>query len=94
MHVEPGQDVLRGQLLFEDCNTPGVGHTAPGAGRVVQVNRGARRVLHDEDLTDHPTPEDVEYYMCGPPMMNDACKKMLHDLGVEPENIMLDDFGG
>ena len=52
------------------------------------------QVLHNEDLTDHPTPEDVEYYMCGPPMMNDACKKMLHDLGVEPENIMLDDFGG
>jgi len=52
------------------------------------------QVLYDEYLKDHPAPEDVEYYMCGPPMMNDACKKMLHDLGVEPENILLDDFGG
>ncbi len=52
------------------------------------------QVLHDEFLADHPAPEDLEYYMCGPPMMNDACKKMLNDLGVEPENIMLDDFGG
>ena len=52
------------------------------------------QVLHDEYLHDHPAPEDIEYYMCGPPMMNDACKKMLNDLGVEPESIMLDDFGG
>jgi Na+-transporting NADH:ubiquinone oxidoreductase subunit F len=52
------------------------------------------QVLYDHYLKDHPAPEEVEYYMCGPPMMNDACKKMLHDLGVEPENIMLDDFGG
>jgi Na+-transporting NADH:ubiquinone oxidoreductase subunit F len=37
--------------------------------------------------------EDVEYYMCGPPMMNQAVINMLLDLGVEPENIMLDDFG-
>lgn len=52
------------------------------------------QVLYDEYLKDHPAPEDVEYYMCGPPMMNDACKNMLHDLGVEPDNVMLDDFGG
>ncbi len=45
-------------------------------------------------LKDHPAPEDVEYYMCGPPMMNAAVIKMLKDLGVEDENIMLDDFGG
>ncbi len=51
------------------------------------------QVLHDNYLKDHPSPEDVEYYMCGPPMMNDACKQMLDDLGVEPENVMLDDFG-
>ncbi len=38
--------------------------------------------------------EDCEYYMCGPPMMNAAVIQMLTDLGVEPENIMLDDFGG
>lgn len=52
------------------------------------------QVLHDEYLKDHPAPEDCEYYMCGPPMMNEACKKMLDDLGVEPEDVMLDDFGG
>ena len=51
------------------------------------------QVLYDNYLKDHPTPEDVEYYLCGPPMMIEACKKMLDDLGVEPENVMLDDFG-
>lgn len=51
-------------------------------------------VLYDEYLKDHPAPEDCEYYMCGPPMMNAACIKMLKDLGVEDDNIMLDDFGG
>lgn len=51
-------------------------------------------VLYEEYLKDHPAPEDCEYYMCGPPMMNAAVIKMLLDLGVEPENIMLDDFGG
>ncbi len=52
------------------------------------------QVLYDNYLKDHPAPEDCEYYMCGPPMMNEACKKMLDDLGVEPEDVMLDDFGG
>lgn len=51
-------------------------------------------VLYEEYLKDHPAPEDCEYYMCGPPMMNAAVIKMLKDLGVEDENIMLDDFGG
>ncbi|MBA6412117.1 NADH:ubiquinone reductase (Na(+)-transporting) subunit F [Parahaliea sp. F7430] len=51
-------------------------------------------VLYEEYLKDHPAPEDCEYYMCGPPMMNAAVIQMLTDLGVEPENIMLDDFGG
>jgi Na+-transporting NADH:ubiquinone oxidoreductase subunit F len=51
-------------------------------------------VLYDRYLKDHPAPEDCEFYMCGPPMMNAACVKLLTDLGVEPENIMLDDFGG
>ncbi len=45
-------------------------------------------------LQEHPSPEDVEYYLCGPPMMNSAVINMLHDLGVEDENIALDDFGG
>ena len=51
-------------------------------------------VLLEEYLKDHPAPEDCEYYMCGPPMMNQAVINMLKDLGVEDENIMLDDFGG
>jgi Na+-transporting NADH:ubiquinone oxidoreductase subunit F len=51
-------------------------------------------VLYDEYLKDHPAPEDCEYYMCGPPMMNSAVIGMLEDLGVERENIFLDDFGG
>lgn len=51
-------------------------------------------VLLENYLKDHPAPEDCEFYMCGPPMMNAAVISMLEDLGVEPENIMLDDFGG
>ncbi len=51
-------------------------------------------VLYKNFLAQHPAPEDIEYYMCGPPMMNAAVIKMLEDLGVEQENIMLDDFGG
>ncbi len=51
-------------------------------------------VLLEEYLSKHPAPEDIEYYMCGPPMMNAAVFKMLEDQGVEPENILLDDFGG
>lgn len=51
-------------------------------------------VLYDEYLKDHEAPEDCEYYMCGPPMMTAAVIKMLKDLGVEDENILLDDFGG
>ncbi len=50
-------------------------------------------VLYDEYLSDHPAPEDCEYYICGPPMMNSAVVKMLKDLGVGDENILLDDFG-
>jgi Na+-transporting NADH:ubiquinone oxidoreductase subunit F len=52
------------------------------------------QVLLENYLQDHPAPEDCEYYMCGPPMMNNAVIQMLENLGVERENIMLDDFGG
>lgn len=52
------------------------------------------QVLHDEYLKDHPAPEDCEYYLCGPPIMNKCVIDMLIDLGVEREDIMLDDFGG
>jgi len=51
------------------------------------------QVVHDNYLKDHPAPEDIEYYLCGPPMMTTAVTNMLSDLGVEPENIMFDDFG-
>ena len=50
-------------------------------------------VLHDEYLKDHPAPEDIEYYMCGPGPMNKAVIAMLLSLGVDRENILLDDFG-
>lgn len=52
------------------------------------------QVLLDNYLNDHEAPEDCEFYMCGPPMMNAAVISMLHEMGVEDENIMLDDFGG
>ncbi len=52
------------------------------------------QVLLDNYLSTHPAPEDIEYYICGPPMMNAAVFKMLDDLGVEKENIAFDDFGG
>jgi Na+-transporting NADH:ubiquinone oxidoreductase subunit F len=51
-------------------------------------------VLLEQYLKDHPAPEDCEYYMCGPPMMNAAVINMLENMGVERENIFLDDFGG
>ncbi|PCI43914.1 MAG: NADH:ubiquinone reductase (Na(+)-transporting) subunit F [Moraxellaceae bacterium] len=50
-------------------------------------------VVHDNYLHDHLAPEDCEYYMCGPPMMTSAVISMLDELGVERENILLDDFG-
>jgi Na+-transporting NADH:ubiquinone oxidoreductase subunit F len=52
------------------------------------------QVLYENYLKDHPAPEDIEYYMCGPPPMMTACFKTLDGLGVEPENIAFDDFGG
>ncbi|GMW00791.1 MAG: Na(+)-translocating NADH-quinone reductase subunit F [Candidatus Hydrogenedentota bacterium] len=51
------------------------------------------QVLYDQYLKEHPSPEDVEYYICGPPMMLTAVRNMLTDLGVESENIAYDDFG-
>ena len=51
------------------------------------------QVIYDNYLKDHEGPEDIEYYLCGPPMMNAAATKMLYDLGVPDENVMFDDFG-
>ena len=52
------------------------------------------QVVQDNYLQDHPAPEDCEYYICGPPLMLQAVLAMLDQLGVEPENIAFDDFGG
>ncbi len=51
------------------------------------------QVIYDNYLRNHEEPEEIDYYMCGPPMMNDAVQKMLYDLGVPDENVMFDDFG-
>ena len=52
------------------------------------------QVMLDTYLKDHPAPEDIEYYMCGPGPMSAAVVDMLDNLGVAPENILYDDFGG
>lgn len=51
------------------------------------------QILYDNYLKDHAAPEDCEYYLCGPPLMNSAVLKLLDDMGVEQENILFDDFG-
>jgi len=51
------------------------------------------QVVYDTYLKDHPEPEEIEYYLCGPPMMISAVMNMLDDLGVPPEMISFDDFG-
>jgi Na+-transporting NADH:ubiquinone oxidoreductase subunit F len=50
--------------------------------------------LFDNYLKNHPAPEDVEYYLCGPPLMNAAVLKMLDEMGIPKENVRFDDFGG
>jgi Na+-transporting NADH:ubiquinone oxidoreductase subunit F len=52
------------------------------------------QVLYKRYLKDHPAPEDCDYYLCGPPMMVKAIRALLDDLGVDPENVFFDDFGG
>jgi len=52
------------------------------------------QVAYDEYLKNHPEPEEIEYYFCGPPMMNQSVIKLLDELGVPEENIAFDDFGG
>ena len=58
---------------------------------------GATGFIHqvalEHYLATHPAPEDIEYYICGPPMMLQACLRMLDELGVGPSNILYDDFG-
>jgi len=52
------------------------------------------QVLYDEYLSKLDEPEDIEYYFCGPPLMNDAVIKLIYDLGIPDENVAFDDFGG
>jgi Na+-transporting NADH:ubiquinone oxidoreductase subunit F len=52
------------------------------------------QVLYERFLKDHPAPEDCDYYLCGPPMMVKAIRALLDDLGVDPESVFFDDFGG
>lgn len=67
----------------EDLNAPGDGFK----GFIMPV-------LYEQYLKNHPEPEEIEYYFCGPPMMNQSVIKTLDSLGVPPENIAFDDFGG
>jgi Na+-transporting NADH:ubiquinone oxidoreductase subunit F len=57
------------------------------------VGLARNKVVRELYLKDHPAPEEIEYYLCGPPVMTKALIAMLADLGVERENIMLDEFG-
>ncbi|MCG4455974.1 NADH:ubiquinone reductase (Na(+)-transporting) subunit F [Pseudomonas sp. MMS21-TM103] len=67
----------------------------PGPGCNWQGDVGfIHQVLHDRYLADHPNPEECEYYLCGPPVMIKAMRSLLDELGVDPENIRYDDFGG
>ena len=52
------------------------------------------KVVIDNYLNFHESPEDIEVYFCGPPLMNQAVEKMAEDFGVPPENVRFDDFGG
>jgi Na+-transporting NADH:ubiquinone oxidoreductase subunit F len=52
------------------------------------------QVIYDNYLIKHEEPEEIDYYLCGPPMMNSAVTKMLYELGVPDENVLFDDFGG
>ena len=51
------------------------------------------QVIYDQYLKNHPEPDEIEYYLCGPPAMTDAVVKMLDGLGVPPEMIRFDNFG-
>ena len=52
------------------------------------------QVVIDQYLSKHPEPEEIEFYFCGPPMMNNAVVKMCDDWGIPKENVSFDDFGG
>ena len=68
--------------------------TAADAAGVAYTPGFVHNVMYETYLKDHDAPEDIEYYMCGPGPMSNAVNKMLYDLGVEPESIHYDNFGG
>ncbi len=72
-------------VAYSDPEPPGANWNAP--------NGFIHQVVYDLYLRKHEAPEDIEYYLCGPPPMIAAVKKMLYDLGVPEENILYDDFG-
>jgi len=89
----------KSRSAYDGSTVAGAARHAANAGNGPEDNRtGYTGFIHpmalDHCLKDHPAPEDCEFYLCGPPMMNAAVLKMLDDLGVDPENILLDDFGG
>jgi DNA mismatch repair protein MutL len=60
---------------------------------VVDQQRAHQRILYEQYLKNHPEPEEIEYYYCGPPAMNESIRNTLSDLGVPKESIFFDDFG-
>lgn len=72
-------------------------HVALSAPRADSVWEGPTGFIHnlvfEQYLKDHPSPEEAEYYLCGPPLMSAAVVNMLEDLGVERQSIFYDDFG-
>ena len=67
---------------------------AADAASVAYTPGFVHQVIYETYLKDHPAPEDIEYYMCGPGPMSAAVNRMLDDLGVEPTSIHYDNFGG
>ena len=67
---------------------------AADAAGVKYVAGFVHNVMYETYLKNHEAPEDIEYYMCGPGPMSKAVVNMLDGLGVEPESIMYDNFGG
>ncbi len=67
---------------------------AADAAGVSYVAGFVHNVMYETYLKDHETPEDIKYFMCGPPMMVSSVNKLLDSLGVDPANILYDNFGG
>ena len=83
--IEKEFDNFKFTVAYSDPQPEGEDWGAP--------NGFIHQVIYDMYLKNHETPEDIEYYLCGPPLMIAAVKKMLYDLGVPDENVMYDDFG-